>query len=125
RCLHAGRHPPPGLRPQALAAARVGERLRQDPRADLEREAAEHRRPVLDPSHPREVAPMTKPTTKASNNESRSWRELVSTHRLATAVLAGILATHIATITAYWYHATSMPHLHCPSFSGYPLVAPG
>ena len=64
---------------------------------------------------------MSKSTTNASNNESRSWRELVSTHRLAMAVLAGILATHIATITGYWYHGIGMPDLDWPRFNGYLL----
>ena len=68
---------------------------------------------------------MTKPTTNASNNESRSWRELASTHRLAMAVLAGILATHIATITGYWYHGIGMPDLDWPRFNGYLLERTG
>src|SRR5215475_14772117 len=40
RRLHAGRHPPPGLLAEALDAARVGKRLREDPRADRERRSA-------------------------------------------------------------------------------------
>ena len=40
-------------------------------------------------------------TERLNNREARSWRELASTHPLGMAVLAGIVATHIATITGF------------------------
>lgn len=62
---------------------------------------------------------------RLTDGEARSWRELVSTHRLGMAVLAGLLATHIATITGYWYHGIGLPDLDWPRFNGYLLVRAG
>lgn len=63
---------------------------------------------------------------KASNNtEARMWREVVSRHPLGTTIFAGILATHIATITGYWYHGIGLPDLDWPRFNGYLLVRAG
>jgi hypothetical protein len=40
-------------------------------------------------------------------------------------VFAGILATHIATITGYWYHGIGLPDLDWPRFNGYLLLRAG
>jgi hypothetical protein len=49
------------------------------------------------------------------------WRMLANTHPLGEAVLAGILATHIATIFGYWFHGIGLPNLDFPRFNGYLL----
>jgi hypothetical protein len=36
-------------------------------------------------------------------------------------VLAGIIATHIVTVTGYWYHGIGLPNLDFPRFNGYLL----
>jgi len=64
-------------------------------------------------------------TERLNNREARSWRELASTHPLSMAVLAGIVATHIATITGFWYHGIGLPDLDWPRFNGYLLVRAG
>jgi len=64
-------------------------------------------------------------TKPVNNGEARSWRELASTHPLGMAILAGIVATHIATITGYWYHGIGLPDLDWPRFNGYLLLRSG
>lgn len=49
------------------------------------------------------------------------WRVLATTNPLAVALVAGVLATHIATITGYWYHGIGLPDLDWPRFNGYLL----
>jgi hypothetical protein len=39
------------------------------------------------------------------------WRDWVSTHRLAAAFLAGLIATHMATIIGYWLPSIGLPRL--------------
>jgi hypothetical protein len=63
---------------------------------------------------------MSARATTAADPGTR-WRELATRHPLAVAVLAGILATHIATITGYWYHGVGLPDLDWPRFNGYLL----
>jgi hypothetical protein len=46
------------------------------------------------------------------------WREIVSQHRIAAALLAGFIATHIATVTGYWYHGINLVDLGWPDFNG-------
>jgi hypothetical protein len=64
-------------------------------------------------------------TKPLNNGEARCWRELASTHPLGMAILAGIVATHIATITGFWYHGIGLPDLDWPRFNGYLLVRSG
>jgi len=52
------------------------------------------------------------------------WRVMATTHPLAMALVAGILATHIATITGYWYHGIGLRDLDFPTFNGYLLFRP-
>jgi hypothetical protein len=42
----------------------------------------------------------------------------VSKSRLVTALVAGFVATHIATVTGYWYHGINLPDLGWPDFNG-------
>ena len=39
------------------------------------------------------------------------WRAQVTQHRVAYALLAGFVATHIATITGYWYPVWHWPKM--------------
>jgi hypothetical protein len=55
------------------------------------------------------------------NSPGIRWRVLASTHPLGVAVLAGIVATHIATIFGYWFHGIGLPVLDFPRFNGYLL----
>ena len=50
------------------------------------------------------------------------WRASVSRHRLAFALLAGFVATHIATVSGYWYKIIGIPVLGWPQFNGILLL---
>jgi hypothetical protein len=50
------------------------------------------------------------------------WRESVSKHRLMFALLAGIVATHIATVSGYWYGIIGIPILGWPQYNGILLL---
>lgn len=51
-----------------------------------------------------------------------SWRADVSRHRIAFALLAGFVATHIATVSGYWYKIIGIPVLGWPQFNGILLL---
>jgi hypothetical protein len=53
------------------------------------------------------------------------WRVMATTRPLAMALVAGILATHIATVTGYWFHGIGLRDLDFPSFNGMLLFRPG
>lgn len=57
-----------------------------------------------------------------SGHPLEGWRSTVSHHRLAVAIVAGLVATHIATITAFWYPGIGLPKLDFPFFNGFLLV---
>ncbi len=50
------------------------------------------------------------------------WRGSVSKHRLTYALLAGVVATHIATVSGYWYGIIGIPILGWPQFNGILLL---
>jgi hypothetical protein len=50
------------------------------------------------------------------------WRAQVTRHRVAFALLAGFLATHIATITGYWYPVWNWPKMDYGVLNGMILV---
>jgi hypothetical protein len=50
------------------------------------------------------------------------WRAQVTQHRVAYALLAGFLATHIATITGYWYPVWNWPKMDYGVLNGIILV---
>ena len=56
---------------------------------------------------------------------SNTWRSNVSNSRLATALVAGVVATHVATITGYWYRIIGFPNLDWPRFNGMLLFPEG
>ncbi|MGI5518381.1 hypothetical protein [Streptomyces sp. CA-106131] len=41
----------------------------------------------------------------------RQWQEWVSGHRVAAALLAGLVATQIATVTGYWFPGIGLPQM--------------
>jgi hypothetical protein len=47
-----------------------------------------------------------------------AWRGEVTKHRLAYALLAAFVATHIATVSGYWYKIIGIPTLGWPQFNG-------
>jgi hypothetical protein len=51
-----------------------------------------------------------------------SWRAEVSKRRLAYALLAAFVATHIATVSGYWYKIIGIPVLGWPQFNGILLM---
>ena len=51
-----------------------------------------------------------------------SWRAEVTKRRLAYALLAAIVATHMATVSGYWYKIIGIPVLGWPQFNGILLL---
>lgn len=56
-----------------------------------------------------------------TGNDSARWRLVSNEKPLAVAVVAGILATHIATIFGYWFHGIGLVNLDFPRFNAYLL----
>lgn len=54
-------------------------------------------------------------------DHSTRWRLLSSEKPLAVGVVAGILATHVATIFGYWFHGIGLVNLDFPRFNAYLL----
>jgi hypothetical protein len=57
-------------------------------------------------------------TITRSMDRATPWRQYVTTHRVSAALISGFVATHIATVTGYWYHGIGMPDLGWPDFNG-------
>ena len=57
-----------------------------------------------------------------SHDGGRAFRSEVSGSRLVTALVAGFVATHIATVTGYWFHGINLPDLGWPNFNGILLL---
>ena len=53
---------------------------------------------------------------------SAEFRSDVSNSRLVAALVAGFVATHVATVTGYWYHGINLPDLGWPNFNGLLLL---
>lgn len=51
-----------------------------------------------------------------------SRRVVISSSKLITAIVAGFVATHIATVTGYWYTGIGLPNLDFNLFNGILLV---
>lgn len=54
-----------------------------------------------------------------------SVRAVMSRHPIALAVIAGLVATHVATITGYWYHGIGLPNLDWNRANGAQLLPGG
>ena len=52
------------------------------------------------------------------------WRVMATAHPLAMALVAGILATHIATITGYWFHGIGPQRPRLPDIQRHPVLPP-
>ena len=50
------------------------------------------------------------------------WRANVSKRRLTYALLASVVATHMATVSGYWYKIIGIPTLGWPQFNGILLL---
>jgi hypothetical protein len=59
---------------------------------------------------------------RAGSTQDGSVRAVISRHPIAMAIVAGLVATHIATITGYWYHAIGLPAMDWPRANGAQLV---
>jgi hypothetical protein len=53
---------------------------------------------------------------------SKNWRSNINSHRLTYALLASVVATHIATVSGYWYKIIGIPVLGWPQFNGILLL---
>jgi len=51
-----------------------------------------------------------------------AWRAEVSKHRIAFALLAAFVATHMATVSGYWYKIIGIDPLGWPQFNGILLL---
>jgi hypothetical protein len=67
----------------------------------------------------------------AARARTAPWRRFVTERPLAGALVAGFVATHLATVTGYWYHGLTLtagkgglPDLGWPGFNGLLLVGP-
>ncbi|MCK2244620.1 MULTISPECIES: hypothetical protein [unclassified Crossiella] len=49
----------------------------------------------------------------------RSWRLWATRHRVAAALLAGLVATHVATIIGYWFQGVGLSRLDWNSANGF------
>jgi hypothetical protein len=58
----------------------------------------------------------------ATRDPLMTFRSAVSRSRLVTALVAGFVATHIATVTGYWYHGVNLADLGWPNFNGLLLL---
>jgi hypothetical protein len=64
----------------------------------------------------------------ARGTTASPWRTLVTERPLAGALVAGFVATQIATVTGYWYHGLALhsgagfPDLGWPAFNGLLLI---
>lgn len=50
------------------------------------------------------------------------WRTNVGRQRLAYGLVAAFVATHIATVTGFWYRIIGLPNLDWPAFNGLLLL---
>jgi hypothetical protein len=68
---------------------------------------------TLAPSTAQPVGPAAALTPVAEEREEAvsSYREWVSAHRVAAALLAGVVATHMATVIGYWMPSVGLPQL--------------
>ena len=51
-----------------------------------------------------------------------TFRSEVSNSKLVTALVAGFVATHVATIFGFWFHGFDLPDLAWPTFNGILLL---
>ena len=59
-----------------------------------------------------------------AENTAARWRLLANERPLVMALVAGLVATHIATITGYWFHGIGLETLQFPQFNAYLLFRP-
>ncbi|MFI1702371.1 hypothetical protein ACH419_41485 [Streptomyces bobili] len=66
---------------------------------------------------------MSQSRTPRTNNESiHWWRTWATHHRVAAAVLAGVVATHVATIFGYWFPGVGLTRLDWNTANGWVYV---
>ena len=60
--------------------------------------------------------------TRAQGRSRAMPRVKISSSKLVTAVVAGFVATHIATVTGFWYGGIGLPNLDFNTFNGILLL---
>jgi hypothetical protein len=58
----------------------------------------------------------------SSTNPYYSIRAIATRHKIATAVVAGLVATHMATMWGYWFHGIGLPVLDWNTTNGMQLL---
>lgn len=53
-----------------------------------------------------------------AGNANRSWRIWVTRHPIGASLLAGFVATHVATVIGYWMEGIGLPQLNWPVVNG-------
>jgi hypothetical protein len=53
-----------------------------------------------------------------------TWRQWVTQHWLASSLIAGLVATHLATVLGIWFHGVGLPDLNWPQANG-AVIFPG
>ena len=54
-----------------------------------------------------------------------TWRAWVSQHWLASSLIAGVVATHLATVFGIWFHGIGLPDLNWPQANGFVIFPDG
>src|SRR5207344_1002069 len=77
-----------------------------------------------DAEHPSGMEPPEGSIAGRGNMATRAttFRSEVSNSKLVTALVAGFVATHVATIFGFWFHGFDLPDLAWPTFNGILLL---
>jgi hypothetical protein len=58
-------------------------------------------------------------------NANRAWRVWVTRHPIGGALIAGFVATHIATVIGFWFKGIGLPQLNWPVVNGNVVLPAG
>lgn len=64
-------------------------------------------------------------TVTMESTGSNTWSDYVTKHKLVGALVAGFVATHVATITGMWYIGVGLDNMNWPAFNGILLLPEG
>jgi hypothetical protein len=98
---------------RAVAPAAVSLESGVDREEDAMSETAADRRPASEAS-----ARPDQLSVVGAANANRAWRAWVTRHPIGGALIAGFVATHIATIIGFWLPGIGLPQLNWPIVNG-------